>query len=207
MAEYIYTPAPARLIDFLTKIQSVSTPDKVTQKLLLSLGYKSNNDRYTPGILRALGFTDSSNIPTERWQSYRNKNNAPKVLADSMRELYSSLFALHSDAYRKDDEALNNFFTANSTVGHKAVKFMVATFKALCEIADFTTSQEPVPLDNSNKKGKIFSEESKIQKVTQQLPGNSTGVTLNVNIQITLPETKDNEIYENIFRALKNNIL
>ena len=77
MAEFPYTPRPLGLSDFLKTIQSTGKPEKVTLKYIESLGFKSSNDRYINGILKSLGFTDASGIPTERWQAYRDKKRAP----------------------------------------------------------------------------------------------------------------------------------
>lgn len=208
MADFAYTPAPARLVDFLSKIQTIGVPDKITQKFLISLGFKSNNDRYFPGILRTLGFTDSSNVPTERWKLYRNKTQAPKVMAAAIKEAYASLFSMYQDAYRKDDEAITNFFTSNSTVGQKAIQYMVRTFRELCNLADF---REPTDIPLKEKSPVLepliqehTKEPQEIIVDTQEL---RHGVTLNINIQLTLPETKDGSIYDKIFESLKKNLI
>ena len=48
------------------------------------------------------------------------------------------------------------------------------------------------------------------EPATSKLPDTtitSQGITVNVNIQLTLPETKDDTIYDKIFVSLKKHLL
>ena len=201
MAEFPYTPKHSSLTGFLGKIQTISKPDKVTLKYIESLGFTSKNDRPIRSILISLGFMDSSGTPTDRWQVYRDKEQASAALAVAIREAYSGLFAIYPDAYRKDDEALRNFFTSNTSVGNRTVTCMVQTFKALCDLADFTSapwpSPEPPPVAAPGIK----------QAIPTESPAVPQGITVNLNIQLTLPETKDSSIYDSIFESLKKHLL
>jgi hypothetical protein len=206
MAEFPYTPKPSSLPVFLDKIQSIGVPDKVTLKYITSIGFKSKNDRYISGILKRLGFTDSSGVPMERWKAYRDTRRGPAELASAIREAYADLFAVYPDAYRKDDEALGNFFTSSTSVGEKAVSMMVSTFKTLCGLADFTATPRPSPVPP------VPTTESQVSQAVApaqlgEAVGVSQGITINVNIQLTLPETKDSSVYDSIFESLKKHLL
>ena len=203
MADFPYSPTPPMIKSFFAKIQSVGKPSKVTVKYLESIGFKSKNDRYIIPILKALGFLDSSGTPTELWQHYRNKTEGPIILSQAVRAAYTGLFSTYPDANRKDDEALRNFFSSNSSVGDKTVALMVRTFKALCELADFeaTTLASISPPIQPGKPAP-----SAVHNAGASMP-TSSGMTINVNIQLTLPETKDAAIYETIFTALKKHLL
>lgn len=76
MATFLYLTNPARLKQFLKKIQHTGKPKKLTRRNLEGLGFKSKNDRPIIGALKSLGFLDSSGVPTERWKLYRNKSKA-----------------------------------------------------------------------------------------------------------------------------------
>ena len=200
MAEFPYSPTPAKLPDFFRKIQTIGKPEKVTHKYLKSIGFMSSNDRYILSILKSLGFLDSSGVPTDRWQDYRNKKKAPAALAHGILEAYADLFAVYPDAYRKDDEAITNFFTSNTTVGEKTVAFMSRTYKYLCALADFETPVAPRATEADST--------VPLPKVElQQMGGSVAGMPININIQLTLPETKDSTIYDSIFKSLKKHLL
>lgn len=203
MPDFPYTPNAASLPKFFSEIQTVGKPSKVSFKWLSGIGFKSSNDRYITGILKALGFTDGSGVPTNRWQAYRNKSQARAVMAHALREAYPTLFETYPDAYRKDDEALRNFFSTHTSVGEKAITYMVRTFKTLCELADFDGAslvEESTPVEST------FVEYDKERKAHVEVSTNR-GVTINVNIQLELPATDDASIYDKLFEALKKHIL
>lgn len=206
MAEFLYTPKSSSLVDFLGTIQTVGIPDKVTVAYVKSLGFTSSNDRYIRSILKSLGFLDSSGVPTDRWKIYRDKKKAPAELAIAIQEAYSALYSVYPDAHRKDNEALRNFFTSNTTVGEKAVYYMVNTFKALCELADFALVPQPSQPIHMAEPLKITMPPGGEIEVTETTAP-AQGITVNVNIQLTLPETKDSSIYDSIFESLKKHLL
>jgi len=199
MAEFPYTPNPASLEKFLATIQSIGRPQKVTQKWLTGIGYKSSNDRYILPILKALGFIDGSGTPLERWMAYRNKEQSRGVLARAIKEAYPSLFETYPDAYRKDDEALRNFFSTHTTVGEKAISFIVRTFKALVLLADFET-----PIDVSAASYVQPAQSANLPLAQQPT---TRGINLTLNIQLQLPATDDASIYEKLFEAMKKHLM
>lgn len=112
------------------------------------------------------------------------------------------LFETYPDAYRKDDEALRNFFTSRTSVGEATVALIVRTFKVLCEASDFEAAPSPT----------IVSAGTDSAVTVPVLAGATAvsaggGITLNLNIQITLPETKDASIYDAIFESLKKHLM
>ena len=89
-------------------------------------------------VLQFIGFVDSSRVPTDAWQAYRDQGNSKHVLADCIREGYSLLFEHYPEADKRNPEDLSNFFRANTTLGDTAISLMVRTFLALCAQADFS---------------------------------------------------------------------
>ncbi|MCI0404976.1 MAG: DUF5343 domain-containing protein [candidate division Zixibacteria bacterium] len=205
MAEFPYTPNAASLKRFFVQIQTIGTPSKVTIKWIQSLGFKTSNDRSILSILKSLGFTDNSGTPSEKWQAYRNKKQAGSVLAMALREAYSSLFETYPDANRKDDEALRNFFSSHTTVGDKALSYMVRTFKTLTGIAEFNGAPTLLNLDEEgNDLPKV---KSRIKPEYRLDLDTSKDITINVNIQLQLPASDDATIYEKLFEALNKYVL
>jgi uncharacterized protein DUF5343 len=71
MADFAYTTVPGKIPSLLNKIREVGIPPKVTVQWLKSIGFKSSNDSSLLGILKLIGFIDSSAVPTSRWSKYR----------------------------------------------------------------------------------------------------------------------------------------
>lgn len=135
MAEYKYTTVVGKLEGLLAKIRTTGVPPKANADWLRSLGYTSSNDRTIPPVLKALGFIDNSNVPTQRWRDYRGADHR-RVLGDALRDAYPDLFNLYPDACARSDAELESFFRTHTDGGDQVVKKLVGTFKALCANAD-----------------------------------------------------------------------
>lgn len=201
MAKFPYTPNPANVARFFEHIQAAGVPGKVDSKYLESVEFSSSYDRPLPGVLKFLGFLDASGLPTDAWRTYKDKSQAPRVMAQAIREAYSDLFRLFPDAYRKDEEALHNYFSAQTGLAKGTVGYMVRTFKALCDLADF---QAPAPETLMKPTTAPAARPVPVLPAERHEP---PGMTVNINIQLALPATEDASVYENLFAALKKHLL
>lgn len=194
----LYTPSPKNVKEFFKAIQGLGVPDKVNKAYLLTIGFKSSNDRYLVGLTKSLGFVDSAGKPTQKWSDFKDKKvKAPKVMADAIKTAYTDLYSTYPDAEKRDDDTLQNYFASTSGVADSVAKLMVQTFRNLCEFTDFETAgvAEPTP------KPSVPSPEQ-IAEVT----AGAKPVTININIQLQLPATEDATIYDSLFSALKKHL-
>lgn len=196
MAQYPYVLVLKKLRDFMKHIQIAGVPSKVTLSYIKSAGFKSSNDERIPPVLRFIGFLDSSGTPTDAYKKYRNKAEAPVILGNAIREAYADLFKLYPDAYQKDSEALRNFFSSHTTAGERTLSAMVSTFQTLCSEAKFEIPEvfTTEPLAAPTPTPAVASEKLGLQSLT-------------INLQLTLPETTNSSVYEEIFKAMKKYLL
>lgn len=198
MAAYIYTTNPAKIREFLQTIQTAGVPDKLTLQQLSSLGFKSDNDKPLLRIMKAIGFVSSTGVPTDRWQSYRDKQVAGSVLAEGIKEHYEELFKTYPDAHVKDVEALRNFFSTSTKVSVRTLGLMRRTFRTLCELADFgapSVREEVSRIDPSQRLESTM--------VRKERPG----YTININIQLALPSDAKKETFDAFFESMKKNLI
>ena len=121
-------------------------------------------------------------------------------MAAALRETYGPLFKTYPNAQQTDNEALRNFFSSHSNVGEGALRYMVNTFKTLAELADFGAD----PLAEEEEVEAELEPGNKVKRVLKNTTGG--GMTVNVNIQLTLPASDDATIYEKLFAAMKKNL-
>lgn len=212
MADYPYTKVVGNLKKFFVIIQTAGVPSKVTQKTLESFGFKSTNDRSIISILKTLEFVSSDNTPTANWTAFRNKEKAGVILGNCIIKAYSDLFDMYPDAYQKDNEAIRNFFSANTSVGEQAIGAMVNTFKSLCEMATFDkldVQNNPLPTNEASEISATVNTDQGTPTYNKNIPlqVKSNGLALNINIELHLPATQDGEIYDKLFEALKRHLL
>ncbi|MGA9349633.1 MAG: DUF5343 domain-containing protein [Anaerolineae bacterium] len=202
MADFPYTQVTGKLKSFFEKVQQVGKPDTVDKKWLASIGLKATNDHTIIPVLRFIGFVDQSSKPTDRWMSYRDKSRAGKVLAEGVLEGYAELFQTYAGAHRRSDEELKAFFSTKTTAGAQVVSKTVTTFKTLCGLADFEgVSVEGPPVQPVQLTQDGLGAPTKIIKEL------GAGVTININIQLTLPDTTDESVYDKLFSAMKRHLL
>jgi len=201
MPEIPYTPLVGKIKKYFDKIQEVAVPEKVNRTWLKTVGFRSGNDVYILKIWKFIGFIDSSGIPTKLWREYKNNpKEAGKILARAIIQGYKELYATYPDAHKKDRETLYAFFSSKTEKAKETVNRMVTTFIKLCQLAKF---EEVTPESLGGAEEAEIGERKEFEKVPTIPPG----VTLNVNIQLTLPATDDASVYDKIFKALKEHLL
>src|SRR6266705_2328103 len=104
MTDFPYTPVNSRIRPLLDKLSQVGRPAKVDKKWLESLGFKASNDVALLRILKALGFLDAANSPTDTWQAYRDKSRSKRVMAEAVRSAYPDLFSTYPNACHVSDD-------------------------------------------------------------------------------------------------------
>lgn len=200
-----YAHNDGNLKKFLTeKLPEANIPQKVNQKYFETLGYKSKNDRPIIGVLKFLGIIDSSGNPTQVYRDLRDSTKAKKVLGEQIRKSYTELYSVYPDAHNRDDEAIANVVRSNSDASKATIAMTVRTFKTLSELADFSNENYEASTSNSIPDDNHTPSISK--RIDAGLSGDSA-IVLNVNIQLTLPETTNYEIYDKLFESLRKNLL
>ena len=197
-----YTIKTGSLKQYLNKIKSreLGVPDTVNIPYLKSIDYTSSNDFKIAPVLKSIEFIDSNNKPTEKFKDFRTEKSA-FVMASALKKTYAELFKVHPEAHKKTNAELESFFASKKPQAQKkSLGYYIGTFKALCEFADFQSGENV---------GEETSDESR-EKTPKggQAPINRLpqGLAVNMNIQITLPVTDDAKVYENIFKAIREQL-
>lgn len=196
---FTYAIKTGALGEFLKKVKSkeLGVPDRVNRDYLRSIGYTSSNDLPIIRVLKAIGFIDKSNIPTQYFRDFRTERSG-QVMAAALRKAYSELFKIYPEPHKKGKEELENFFAKSKPSLKKfTLRLYVDTFKTLCEFADF----KAVPI----KEAEVTKPEKELVEVAKVPTHVPTGITVNLNIH--LPATEDARVYEKIFKALKDILL
>ncbi|TQK30216.1 DUF5343 domain-containing protein [Arthrobacter sp. SLBN-53] len=208
--EPTYTTVPGRLSPLLKKIRETGIPAKATSSWLKTMGFAGGNDTSMLRVLRYIGLIDASSVPTPAWQEYRgNKHKA--VLARAIKTGYQSLYAVYPDAHTRSNEDLEHVFKTSTSSGKVVVDKMLATFKALVAEADFTAdggSGASTPSAQGGETPAVPQVETPPNgAVVSRTPSTSNGLTVNINVQLTLPEGADEQTFEAFFKAMKTHLL
>lgn len=196
-----YTVAPKRIPDLFAQVRDGQAPERVTQQLLKDWGFSSSNDRALIPLMKALGFLSPDGKPTTRYHDYRDHSRSPVVMAEALRESYSDIFLIKENPTEADKKAIEGKFKSFHNVSDKVARLMMRNFYQLLTLADL-----------SNKKTRKKPDKKADEKLhTEAPPGERRAevglAELHYNIQIHLPATKDVEVYNAIFKSLREHLV
>lgn len=212
-----YLVTTKNLDAFLNALKTAKAPERVTNRFLQNLEFSSTNDRLFIGMLKSLGFTDDSGVPAKRYFDFLDQSQSARILAEAVREAYSDLFAVNVKANELSAEEVKNKLRT-LTQGKNSddvLGWMAKTFKALSDLADWSSSTTPLPaVQSPDQTGVAYEDDSGKQPpakpAEEQHRESSTRLRLkelHYNIQIILPETRDVAVFDAIFESLKKHLL
>jgi hypothetical protein len=191
----------------LQKIVEGTAPDKFTVAHLKGIGFKSSNDQGIIPILKDLKFLTADGTPTKRYHDYRDKSKSKQILGEALREAYEDLFHINEHPTESDRQAIVGRFKSVHNATDAVAERQAITFFALLKLADISGKQKHTQ--------KPIEPEHDAEKLPKEKQGDSKGsglgqipfAGLRYNVEIHLPATKDVEVYNAIFKSLKEHLL
>ncbi len=204
-----YVNAYGQIGRFFEEITKASVPPKVTQDFLSTvLGLKSSSYRAMIPLLKRLDFIDQNSVPTEKYKEFRDSSCSKRVMADSVRKAYSDLYSAAEYAHKLSKEELTAKLISLLGVGKddSVIPAIVGTFTELVKLSDF----EAKPDNKHDSSGKEEShlesaQETKLPSTKKEQISHRLGISYTINLN--LPATTEIEVYNSIFKALKENLL
>lgn len=198
-----YMTSVKNLPAIMNKIVEGTAPAKFTIAHLKGLGFKSSNDESLLPLLKDLGFLGADGTPTKRYHDYRDKSRSREVLGEALRDAYEDLFHINEKPSDADRSAIEGRFKSVHNATDVVAGRQAMTFLALLRIADLSpVSKKKTPVEE--KKRESEDAESAKRKDSQH---GLHFAGLRYNIEIHLPATKDIEVYNAIFKSLKEHLI
>jgi hypothetical protein len=209
-----YTFKTSAIPAYFDAILDAQPPDRFSLKFLENLGFSSTNDRLFIGILKDLGFLNRDGVPQQRYFDFLDRGRSKQVLAEGIRESFGDLFAVNTKANEMKVEDVKNKLRTMYAGGktNLVIAKIANTFRALCDYADFSappTAKAPTLPEKSTPVPAIID-------VPQKLDGNghetaSSGGRVQVSalqyhINIVLPDSRDQAVYDAIFKSLREHL-
>lgn len=205
-----YMPTTKNLDEIFDKIIGGLAPEKFTVEHLKALGFTSSNDRAAIPLLKDLGFLTPEGTPTARYHAYRDRSKSKAVMAEALREAYSDVFHISERPTSKDRPAVEGLFKSKLNSSDRVAQVQAMTFFSLLSRADLAKEVSaaavlPAEVVRDDPSGPAQGADAEPELVDRKANGVST--ELHYTIQVHLPATKDLEVYNAIFRSLRENLL
>lgn len=205
-----YLTSTKNLDAILGKIVDGVAPAKFTTEHLKSIGFGASTDRAFIPLMKDLGFLSPDGVPTPRYHAYRDKSRSKAVLADGMKEAYEDVFHIREVPTLSDRPAVEGLFKSKHNSTEKVAQLQAMTFYALLKNADLKAASGKASVlppnvqreDPNPDKPAVVGNEMPMLTQTGRV-----SAELHYTIQIHLPATKDIEVFNAIFRSLRENLL
>jgi hypothetical protein len=199
-----YVQIYGQLAEVFGRISDGAAPDKFSTQHLKDWGYTSSNYRAVIPLLKALGFLSADGSPATRYHEYRNTAQSKRVMGEAIREAYSDLFTIRAKPTSSDRQLIEGKFKSTHNASPTTAKLMANTFYALLDLADLSSNPEPKSEASTSSTTPPNSASASPPEAATKSHGRPS---LHYNIQIHLPATKDIEVFNAIFKSLKEHLL
>lgn len=204
-----YVDAFNKVSDVFSAIKSAAVPTKFNQDFLTTiLGLKSSSYFAVIPLMKKLNFLDPTNQPTQSYKDYRDDNLSRSIMANQVKLAYEDLFKANEFANKLTKEQLITKLKTLLGVGDDDITLpkVAGTFMELVKLSDFDSKHKA-----EHKKPEKPSEE-KLQNplanpIISENNGDSVKFGISYTINLNLPATTEIEVFNAIFKSLKENLL
>lgn len=208
----------ARIPEYFEAMLNADPPDRFSQRFLEKLGFTGKNDRAFVALLKELGFIDADGKPLSRYYEFLDKSKWRVVVAEAVKDAFADLFAVNRNAHEMSVEDVRNKLRT-LYAGQKSdniIRLIAKNFEDLAQVGDFST-QSTIPLvspDSSGQsqvdgasKGDLSPGFTDATTLARPLERQKIGIrALEYHINIVLPDTRDQAVYDAIFRSLREHL-
>ena len=194
------------------KIKAASTPDLFNADYLGdTLGMKGGNARAIIPFLKKAGFLSANGAPTDLYRQFRNPAASRQAMREALQKAYAALFAKNENVHKLTDPDLKGLVLEATGLDSdsRVVSAVTSTFKLLKSLASFDGTPTP------NAALAVTEPPSQVTPPTSTPPQPHEppaaevpiGMNLSYTINLNLPSTPDINVFNAIFRSLRENLL
>ena len=210
MADYPpYMNAYGNVTKILNKVKEAKTPDRFSHDYLGTvLGFSGGSARPFIALAKRIGLLNTDGTPTTLYNQFRNPAQSEQAMAMMVRRGYPELYKRNEYAHALEEAELTGLVVEVTGLEESAttLRAIVKTFLALISFANFEL--EPVTqVDDDGVDEEKGSDRQAPDDGTASPPGQLGQLRFSHNIYINLPDTNDVEVFNAIFKALKDNLL
>ncbi len=206
-----YVTAVSTLENMLEKIMAASVPERFTQDFVSTkLSMKGGTARAIIPFIKKMGLVASDGSPTELYKEYRNHTKSGAAIAKTLKNVYGELYEMNEYAHDLKGSDLQGLIV-EATGAEKdsvVVQKTLSTFKLLNKLADHEAVLEEKEPEQEIGPEIPETHQIPIQTHGHQPPPNAgEGINLSYTINLNLSATSDIEVFNSIFKSLKEHLL
>lgn len=205
-----YINSTGLIVKIFQKIQEAKVPERYTQDFQSTvLGYGSGSAMPFIPFLKRMGFLEGDGRPTELYRKFRNSDSSGAAMAEAMKKGFSEIFKRNEFAYSLGPEKLRNLIVevTGKEKGDSSVKGITGSFLACNSLADFDSNLEEVSDTQNDFADSQNTNTNRSLVEYSRTSGTTKNLGLSYTINLNLPETDNIDVFNAIFRSLRENLL
>lgn len=210
-----YVTSPTSIKNALERIRTAATPPRFTTDFVSTvLQIKGGTGAAIVPFMKRLGLVASDGAPTDLYKRFRNQANGGIAMAVAIKGAYADLAAQNEYFYRLPDKELQGLILQVTGLDreNKVAQCIYSSLKVLKTFADFesfndphSTISAPSSVGDSENKAYITNQFAEPNRI--QLGANGIGLNLSYTINLNLPATADQAVFNAIFKSLREHLL
>jgi hypothetical protein len=205
-----YMNAYGNVTKILNKIKEAKTPDRFSQDYLDTvLGFSGGGARPFISLGKRIGLLNADGTPSDLYHRFRNPAQSEQAAAEMIKKGYPSLFRRNEYAHRLNKADLTGLLMEITGLDSTSptLNSMVNTFEALKGFANFEL--EGLADGQGAREGTVMN--GAAEQPAPSLPGGRSEtaalpIKFSHNIYINLPDTTDMNVFNAIFRSMKEHL-
>lgn len=210
MADYPpFMNAYGNVTKILNKIKEAKTPDRFSLDYLDTvLGFSGGGARPFIALAKRIGLLNTDGTPTTLYNQFRNPAQSEQAMATMVRRGYPELYKRNEYAHALDESGLAGLVVEVTGLeeNSRTLRAIVKTFLNLTSYANFEL-EAATQIDDDGASDEKGSDRQASDDGTISPQDQVGQLRFSHNIYINLPDTNDVEVFNAIFKALKDNLL
>ena len=209
-----YVTSSSSIKNALDRIRNAATPPRFTGDFVEAvLQIKGGTGRTIPPFLKRIGLVAADGSPTELYRRFRNPATGGAAIAEAIKHGYKDLTQANEYFYKLNDKDLLALIVQVTGVetDNRAAAMTLSTLRVLKSYADFDAQQPSgefvVERQNRDEDGKMPPPQYGVPPVADRQSNGRVGLNLSYTINLNLPATPDQAVFNAIFRSLKEHLL
>lgn len=199
-----YLSAPGTIKTALDRIKAAATPERVTQDFVQTkLQMKGGTGASVPPFLKKIGLVNSDGSPSALYHKFRNSQTSAAAIAEALKVGYRELFDVNEYCYELSEKDLHSLVcqVTGAAADSSVARQTVSTFRNLRNLADFDAKSKAIEFVGEND-GFVTPPIN-----SPPMQDRSLGLNLSYTINLNLPATSDQAVFNAIFRSLREHLL
>ncbi len=209
-AKLPYVTSPTSIKNALDRIRAAATPPRFTTDFVSTvLLIKGGTGAAIMPFMKRIGFVATDGTPTDLYKRFRNPTIGGAAVAVAIKASYRDLVSANEYFYRLSDKDLRNLILQVTGLEHdnRVAQSIFATLKNLMLYADFDTQTEVQALTSPTPNPSTDTDSPRLPLRSVEAAQTSVGLNLAYTINLNLPATSDQAVFNAIFKSLREHLL